>query len=455
MKKYDLAVIGGGPGGYEAALYGASQGLTTALFESSALGGTCLNRGCVPTKLFLGSTGVVSRLAAQSRLKLARGEARFSLPALQKRKQSVIRASGNAMLQRLNQTGVDFFQARASLQEGNIIQAKEQGFECRSLILATGSKSGYPESLKPDHKHILTSTDALELEQVPDSLCVIGAGPVGLELAQIFSRLGTGITIVEARDRICPQEDPLVSRELASYFKRQKWRLFTRDKVSSIARDQDLLKITLDSGTMVEARKCLLALGRVPCTQGLNPGARHVQLSPGGWISINQNLEAAENLYAVGDVNGVAMYAHSAAHQARYAVSHILGRAEGPYPFAPPPSCIHGSMEVIRTGLRAEEMRAAGMDFQVSLARLASNTISQSHGSSQGFIQVFWHRDQVAGITGTGCNLSSLITLAQVICDQKWTREQAGQLIFAHPTLDEALREALLAPLQESNHDEN
>lgn len=443
---YDLVIIGGGPGGYQAALRAAENNLKTALVEGGQIGGTCLNRGCVPTKLFLSATSAVTELESQKRLRLAGGSTDFDLSRLQNRKKSIVSSTRKYMLSMLDKSGVDIFLERGSLGEERTVLAGGSRLNCRNIIISTGSRSGSFPGMEPDHESILTSTDALGMLDVPSSLTVVGAGPVGLEIGQIFNRLGSRITLVEAMERVAPLEDEDVSKELARYLKREKWDIRTGVKVTGIEKGSDTLNIILDNSEKIESQKCLLALGRLPNTEGLNLVSPKIQVYGAGWIRTDGNLMAAPGIYAVGDVNGRSMYAHSATHQADFVLDHILGFTEESYQTQPPPACIYGSMETIRTGLTRKELVQKHMPLSISRATLAGNAIVQGHGQVQGFIKVFWSEQRVVGITGIGHGLSGLITLAQVIVDQKWSRDEVKKHIFAHPTLDEALREALLAP---------
>ncbi len=446
---YDLVVLGCGPGGYKAALKGAKNRLKTALVEQAELGGVCLNRGCVPTKLFLGSTSVLSRLKSQKKLRLAEGDIHFDLGGLQARKRSIIKASQKAMQSSLEQFGVDIYAGAGRLAGGTTIRVKDEQLNCNHLILATGSRSGFFPGLEPDHKNILTSTDALELTSVPESMTVIGSGPVGLEIGQIFHRLGTGIVLIEAMSRIVPLEDEQVSTDISRYLKREGWDVRTGVKAEKLSVKDKQVEIHLDNGSNLETEKCLLAMGRLPNTGDMNLDSCNIRVYGPGWIKTNQYLMACDDIFAIGDVNGRSMYAHSADHQAEYVVDHILGRTHAPYDHKPAPSCIFGSMEVIRTGLGQKDLAAEGAVFRVSSSGLAANPIVQGYGLVQGFIKVFWRDDRVVGITGVGHGLSGLVTLAQVITDQGWTRKDAEQYIFAHPTLDESLQQALLAQQQQ------
>lgn len=443
--KYDLIILGCGPGGYRAAVKAAGHNLKTAVIDPEDMGGTCLNRGCVPTKLLLGSTSVVSHLKNQKKLRLAQGQAEFDLSSLQARKHSIIKASQKSMRASLESLGADIYPGRGRLASPKTVQAGDYELSAHNLILATGSRSGSLPGLKPDHKTILTSTDALELAEPPESLAIIGAGAVGIETGQIFHRLGTRITLIEAMNNVAPMEDELVSRELLKYLKREGWDVRLGSKVERVCPDSNGLKIYLNNTETVTAGKCLLAMGRLPNSHDLNLEAAEIDVLGPGWIKTDKYLMAGSSIYAIGDVNGISLYAHSAADQAEYVVDRIMGKTSKPYHADPMPSCLYGSMEVIRTGLGQKELSQDDASCTVTQASLAANTIVQSHGQVQGFIRVFWKDGHVAGITGVGCGLSSLITLAQVITEQKWTRQDARKYVFAHPTLDEALKEALLA----------
>ncbi|WP_028573590.1 dihydrolipoyl dehydrogenase family protein [Desulfonatronovibrio hydrogenovorans] len=447
---FELVIIGAGPGGYAAALAAGRNGLKTALVESGPLGGTCLNKGCVPTKLLLGTTSPEAELDGQKRLRLARGEISFDLAAVQNRKKILISATRKSMQDSLEKAGITIVQGRARLDGPGRLVVEDETIKYSSLILAMGSRSGSPPAVSPDHDRILTSTSALELETVPESLAVIGAGPVGIELAEIFSRLGTEITLIEALDSVAPHEDPQIGLELTRYFKRKKWVLKTGVRVESVSPGSSGLVIRLDSGQEVEVEKCLVATGRLPAGSGMNLKSADIQTQGPGWIKTDQYLRAAPGIYAVGDVNGKSMYAHAASHQAEYAVAHILGAQTSPYPFPAIPSCIYGSMEVVRTGILPDHPWLREKEIKVSKAMTAANPIVQGHGLIQGFIKVFWSQGRVTGITGAGHGLSGLVNLCQVITQQQWTKQEARQYIFAHPTLDETLKEALLAPWLEN-----
>ena len=444
--KYELVVIGAGPGGYAASLKGAKNELKTALIEANLLGGTCLNRGCIPTKLFLGATGPIAGLKAQQRLRLASGEIKIDLKKLQQRKKSLISATHKAMAANLKKLGVDLIFGQARLLNSSTLEVFGEDklkIEFDHLIIATGSKNANLPGLIPDHKNILDSNDILDLEFVPKTLAIIGAGAIGIELGQFFNRLGSKIFLIEAKDRIVPAEDPEVSKELEKILKREKWTIKTSMLVQKLESSANGVTLHL-MDEKLEVDKCLVAIGRSPNIENLGLDDANIETYGPGWIKTNDYLQAAPHIYAIGDVNGQTLLAHAASDQGEYCIDHILGQNKNPYPQNPIPACIYGSFEIIRTGLTAAQLEAQGKEFSVTKTSLIANPIAQAHGAGYGFIKIFWSEGRVVGITAIGHNVSHLVTLAQVIVDQAWTKEEVAKHVFAHPTLDESLKEALL-----------
>lgn len=448
MQSYDLIIIGSGPGGHAAALAAGRAGMTTALVESGPLGGTCLNWGCIPTKLFLGATEPIAGIKAQERLRLASGSMNVDLSALHKRKNAIVTASHKAIANSLSTANVDLIQGRARIASPSSIivnSGTETEYGFARLILATGSRPSFFPGMEPDHTTILDSTDLLDLTETPASLAIIGAGAIGLEMGQFWERMGTKITLIEGMDRIAPTEDPEISKVLATALKRSKWTISTGKKVAKITAENGQAVISLEDGTVFKADKALVAVGRKPNSESLNLEAAHIALQARGWIDTDEFLQAGESIYAIGDVNGRTLLAHAASDQAEYVIRHIQGETGEPYAPGPIPGCIYGSTEAIRTGFTAEELAHQGKKVNISTSMLSANPICQSHGAAAGLIKVVWSEGRVRGISAAGHGVSHLITLCEVAVREGWTREKAEEIIFAHPTLDEALKQALLA----------
>jgi dihydrolipoamide dehydrogenase len=445
----DLLVLGGGPAGYEAALEGAALGLSTTLVERDLLGGTCLNRGCIPTKLLLGATAAVEELAAQAKVRVAAGSISTDMAALCTRKDRLLEATRKAMRQKLESLGVTVLSGAGRVLRPGLVRVDgpegAQEVPYATLILATGSRPASFPGLAPDGAAVLDSDGFLGLTAMPASLLVVGAGFIGLEMAQAAHRFGCSITLLDALDRVAVQEDPEISAALLSQCKRWKWDVRLGVKVASLKTVDGRAALTLDSGETLSADKALIAVGRRPNSADLGLEALGVELPRSGFVPVDEHLRAAENVHAVGDLNGRLLLAHAAAHQARYAVRHAAGKQPGPYAPGPVPSILYGCPEALRVGRTARELQDQGLPVQVSSAPLAANPMAQAHAQTQGFVKVCWSHGKVAGVTACGWDVSRLATTAAILVDQGWTRDQALELIFPHPTLDETLLAALAA----------
>ncbi len=446
---FDLVVLGGGPGGYDAAVEAAAAGLKTALVEADLMGGTCLNRGCIPTKRWLGTTHAVEELAAQSKLKLATGEVRVDFPALQGRKDKYIAATRKAMAARLGQLGVEVVAGRGRLAGADLVEVETAdgttSLNFKSCIVATGTRPAAFPGLAPDGARVMDSTGFLALAEMPKSLIVVGGGFIGLEMAQAAHRMGAHISIVDALPRLAGLEDPEVSKTLETVFKRQGWDIRLGVKVAGVKTEGDSAVLTLEGGETISAEGALIAVGRRPNTEGLGLDALGAQFVGQGYLATDENLLAAPNIYAVGDVNGRMLLAHAASHQAHYVVSRLLGHESGAYDSGPVPSILYGSPEVMRVGLTAEAAKAQGEGVLVSRAQLIANPIAQAHAATQGFVKCVWRQGRLIGVSAVGADVSRLAVAATLMVQAGWTREQAESFMFPHPTLDESLKAALLA----------
>jgi dihydrolipoamide dehydrogenase len=450
----DLLIVGAGPAGYEAAATAARCGMKTVLLERDRLGGTCLNWGCIPTKLFLGATAAVEELESQERLKLAEGRIRINLPGLQQRKERLLEGSRKAIASMQTKAGVKVVKGELVRIENHaaVIRAAEGAgrLTFKKLILATGSRPAAYPGLSRDGQAVLDSNDILGLTEAPESLIVVGAGAIGLELAQFFQRLGTRITLLEGAPRIAPAEDPDVSKVMTQVLKRKGFIIRAGVKVAELTTIDGQARLTMDSGEDILAEKALVAVGRFPNSniEGLEQaGVSFIGKTPASqWIGVDECLRAANDVYAVGDVNGQTLLAHAASHQAVYAARHAAGLINAPYASGPIPGCIYGAPEAVRVGQMAGTLKNMGLSPAVSEAQLVANPIAQAYAATAGFIRVVWNEGHVAGITAIGRGVAEMATLFTVLVSQGWTRNQVKDIIFPHPALDEALQAALLAP---------
>lgn len=447
--RFDLAVLGGGPGGLEAALTAAGLGLTAALVEREALGGTCLNRGCIPTKLFLAAVEPIHGLAAQARFNIASGQVKVDLPALQERKRKLLEGMRKAASQRLKAAGVELIPGTGSIRPGKILHVHGEAWERElaygALVVATGGRPAAPGDLAPDGKRVLTSDQMLDLAEPPQRLAIIGGGFIGLELARFFHLLGARITLLEALDRLLPQENPEVSKAVLSAHKREGWDIRLGARISGLRTHGQEAEVALEGAKDIRADYCLVAAGRRPNTEGLGLEQAGAALDAQGFVRTDPSLLAAEGLYVVGDANGRTQLAHAASSQGAYAARHAAGQEHHPYAPGPIPWCLYGEPQVMRVGKSVAELKAQGAEPEVSMAQFAANPICQAHARTAGFVQCLWAYSRLQGVTAVGHGASHLAAAATIMVAQGWNHADASRLVFAHPTLDESLRDALLA----------
>jgi dihydrolipoamide dehydrogenase len=442
-----LVVVGAGPGGFDAALAGAAAGLAVTLVERGKLGGTCLNWGCIPTKHLLATTLPVAALADQARYKLATGEVHPDLAAIQAKKRKFLAATHTAMAKRLEAAGIRLVTGNlAGVAKGVAHVAaggETQDIPFDALILALGSRAAAFPGVKPDGKAVLGVAPVLDFDVAPESLIIVGAGAIGLEISEVYRRLGTRVTMVDAAPRLAPAEDPDVSQVVAQVMRKKGIDARAGVKVESLVTDADgMARMTIAGGEVVTATKALVAIGRFAPTAvpGLaDLGASFASPSPNrAWISTDETLQTAPGIYAVGDCNGRVLLAHAASSQGVYAARHAAGLESGPYAPGPIPGCYYGAPEIMRVGAIAQP----GDD--ISEAQFVANPMAQAYADTTGFARVTWKDGKVAGLTAVGHGASTMGTLATAIVSQGWTREQCEALVFPHPGLDETLRAALL-----------
>lgn len=453
----DILIIGGGPAGYAAALEAARLNKSVVLVEKDCLGGTCLNRGCIPTKLFLGASRAIAEIQAQSRLRLGQGGFALDMRALQKRKALLLGGSRQAMAKALEASGVQVILGQGELLGPNqalvlpVAETTRDSREARisfdRLILAPGSRPAWPQGLEPDGGRVLLSDHILELHEAPASLAVIGAGAIGIELAQFFQRMGSTVSLLEAASRIAPTEDAEISAQMTAMLKRQALDVRAGVSVRGLERgpDREGVSVILDADQRLEVDKVLVAVGRRPNTDLPGLEKTGALLSERGAVSVDDHLKAAAHVYAVGDCNGRTLLAHAAEHQGRFAARHAAGALTSPYRPGVVPFCIYGDPEVIRVGPTGREALAQGLDCAVSRAFFAANPVAQASGAPHGLVKVLWSAGKVIGVSAVGHGALHFVSAAVIMVDQGWTRDQAEEMIFAHPTLDETLRQALLA----------
>lgn len=446
-----LCVLGAGPGGLRAAREGLRMGFEVTLVERHLIGGVCLNCGCIPTKHYLNGTAALALLKNAKAQKILDGTITADLRALKAKKERFIAGTRKMVEKRLREDGIHLVFGEGRISGPNRLTVTgpkdtasggTQEIVWDKLILASGSQPASFPGLAADHIHVLDSTDILDIAETPESLIVVGAGAIGLEMADFLSRLGSRIILVEACARLAPSEDPEIGETLRKIYIGEGWTIHTGRPVAEAASLEAEAVLRFVDGEEIFASKILLAMGRKPNSAGLELEKLGVDAAR---PTVDACLRLAPDVYAVGDLNGKSLLAHAADDQGRYAAAHAAGTIQGDY--APPamPACIYGQTEVLRVGPSCGELLQRE-NIEISRANLAGNPIAQGYCAPRGFIKVFWEAGRVVGINGLGHGLSHLTGLAATIVGRGWTSEDIHRIIWAHPTLDEALEAALTAP---------
>ena len=468
--KTDLAIIGGGPGGYTAALRAAQLGMSVVLIESTQLGGVCLNRGCIPSKAMVQTATLVRQIKNADKFGVVvDGSVRIDYAAVLARRDAVVKRLRNGtrgLLQHAKVTmmgGVASFTGPHTLRvepaAHDIDAGKEavlreaQTIEADHIIIATGSRPLRLPVPGADDPRVLDTDGALALREVPESIVVVGAGPVGCEWSQIFARLGSTVTVVEMLPALLPRADADISAEMAKAFKRDGMKVHTNTMLKAVRDIGSGLEVELseqgsDNSTAVSAQYVLIGAGRGPNTEGLNLQAAGVQPGAKGWILTDEYQRTnVPSVLAVGDVTGVALLAHVATHQGVIAVEKLAGLS--PQPLRPDriPAVTYTEPEMAGVGLTEAEAREEYGEVLVGRFPLAASGRAVAQGDDHGLVKVIAEprHGRLLGLHMAGAHVGEMLGEAVLALELEATLDELGSMIRSHPTLAEAVGEAALA----------
>jgi len=457
MKSFDVAVIGSGPGGYVSAIRCAQLGMKVAIIEKySTMGGTCLNVGCIPSKALLDSShhfeDAVKHFDTHG-IEIP-SEVKVNLEKMMARKQSVVDQTTVGIEFLMKKNKIDVFQGVGAFKDATHITisgAVNEVIEAKYTIIATGSKPSALPFAKIDKERIITSTEALKLKEIPKHLIIIGGGVIGLELGQVYKRLGSEVTVVEYMDRIIPSMDKGLSKELAKVLKKQKFKINTSHKVASVKRVDDRVSVQAENkkGETVtfEGDYCLVSVGRSAYTVGLNSDAAGVQLNERGQVLVNDHLQTtATNIYAIGDVVKGAMLAHKAEEEGVFVAEHIAGQKPH-INYNLIPGVVYTWPEVASVGKTEEQLINEGIAYKSGQFPMRALGRSRASMDLDGFVKVLADEatDEILGVHMIGARCADLIAEAVVAMEFRASAEDISRISHAHPTFTEAIKEAALA----------
>ena len=459
MSQFDVAVIGSGPGGYVAAIRCAQLGLKTAIIEKYAtLGGTCLNVGCIPSKALLDSShhyeDAVKHFEEHG-IEIP-GEIKVNLAQMIARKDGVVDQTTKGIQFLMDKNKITVFEGVGSFKDATTVTiAKNDGstetIEAKNTIIATGSKPSSLPFITIDKEKIITSTEALKLKEIPKHLLVIGGGVIGLELGQVYKRLGAEVTVIEYMDRIIPGMDGALSKELTKVMKKQKVKFALSHKVKSVERvgDEVVVKADDKKGNEVEFKGdyCLVSVGRKPYTDGLNAEAAGVKLDDRGRVVVNDHLQTnVSNIYAIGDVVRGAMLAHKAEEEGTM-VAEILAGQKPHIDYNLIPGVVYTWPEVAAVGKTEEQLKEDGVSYKVGQFPMRALGRARASMDIDGFVKILADKqtDEVLGVHMIGARCADLIAEAVTAMEFRASAEDISRMSHAHPTFAEAVKEAALA----------
>lgn len=447
--KYDVAIIGGGPAGYSAAERAAKGGLSTVLFEKNALGGVCLNEGCVPTKTLLYSAKTYDNIRHAAKYAVKAENPSFDLGKIIARKNKVVKKLTAGIRMKMTEAGVVMINAEA-LIEGRAaddtltIAAGEERYEAANLLICTGSETVIPPIPGLAETAYWTSREALQSKELPASLVVIGGGVIGMEFASFFNSLGVEVHVVEMLDKILGPMDRELSEMLQAEYAKRGVKFYLGHKVTGVHGTEVSVEKDGQSFT-ISGEKVLLSVGRRPVTKGF--GLESLSLEPyRNGVKVNEFMQTSQpNVYACGDITAFSLLAHTAVSEAEVAIDHILGKAHA-MSYRAIPGVVYTNPEIAGVGRTEEELQAAGVAYTVKKIPMAfSGRFVAENEMGNGVCKMILAEDgTLIGAHMLGNPASELIVIAGIAIEQGMKAEQLTHFVFPHPTVGEILKEALL-----------
>ncbi|HOX38063.1 MAG TPA: dihydrolipoyl dehydrogenase [Candidatus Brocadiia bacterium] len=446
---YDLAVIGAGPGGYVAAIKAAQLGAKVAVIESRELGGTCLNRGCIPTKALLESSGLLTRIREAQAFGITVSEAKADYPKVVERAGSVVGTLRKGVEGLLKKNGVTAIQGRARFLTPNVLEIEDGKGKAKlsasKVCVASGSK---PAAIKPlpfDGQTVISSDEAIWLRELPQSILIIGGGYIGCEFACLFAEFGVKVTVVEMLERIVPNLDPDMSRELSAVFKRKKIAVLTGVRAESCEAGKGGAKVKLSNGETIEADKVLVCPGRAPNSADMGLEVAGVKTNERGFIATDADLRTnVADVYAIGDVNGRFLLAHVASRQGVFLAEKLFGGHAAAIRYDAVPACCFTHPEIATVGMTEDEAKSAGRKVAVSKFNSRFLGKSLAMGETVGMVKIIADAQtgQILGVHIIGAEANAMIAEAALAVQLQATAKELAATIHTHPTLPEGIMEA-------------
>lgn len=455
MKNYDVVIVGGGPGGYVAAIKAGQKQLKVALIEAEVVGGVCLNHGCIPTKTLLKSAKVYQTIKQAKAFGITvDGEISYNWAEMMKRKNGVVRRLTTGVAGLLKKNGVDVYQGFGEVIDPETVKVNDETLKAKHLIIATGASPIVPPitGLKEAYEKgfAKTSREMLQIEEVPKELVIIGGGVIGVEFATIFNQLGSNVTIIEMQDGVLPMMDEDVRVAYAKILKRDGIVVHAKAEVKAIKGDQVVYHID-GKDVEIKADSILVSVGMRANTKGLEK--LELKLERGAIVTDDQLRTNIKNVYAIGDVNGKYMLAHVASHEGIVAIENILGNEKKMH-YDRMPSAVYGSPEIGAVGKTEKELKEQGIPYKVSTFPLMASGKALADNEKDGFVKLLVGEkyQEILGAHILSYNASDLIAELGVTMELEGTTAEIANTVHAHPTLSEIIMEAALGAIDKPIH---
>ena len=449
-QQYDVLIIGSGPGGYVAAIRAGQLGLKVGVIEKDPfVGGTCLHRGCIPTKSLLENADVWGKIQKAKDFGITVGDVTIDFSEVQKRKQGVVDQNAKGIEFLFKKNKVERITGFGKVVDRNTVDVDGKQLKTKNIILAMGSVPRDLPHIKADGKRIINSDHILQLDYIPKSMLVIGAGAVGCEFASIFSRFGTKTTIVEVMPQLLPIEDDEISKEFTRIFKKKGIDVYTGAKVLSCEVTENGVRSVVETGKgkeeTIETELVLSATGRGPVTSNCGLETIKVEVDKRGFVQVDEFMRTGqEGVYAIGDIVPTPALAHCASAEGILAVEHLAGKNPRPINYDHVPNATYTEPEVASVGLTEKKAKERGYEVKIGKFPFTANSKAKIIGDANGLVKyvVDAKYDEILGVHIVGPKATELIVEACAALSLEATAESIAKTIHAHPTLSEALMEA-------------
>jgi len=460
MKDYDLIIIGSGPGGYVSAVKAAQLGLRTLCVEKEELGGVCLNWGCIPTKAIIKSVDLINDLKDTNRYGIKVDRLSFDFSDIIRRSRIVAKKISKGVEYLFKKYGVSVEKGWGKIFDSNTVEIDSNGYSKKitgkNILIATGARPVLLPGVKISNR-VLTSKEALILNELPESITIIGSGAIGTEFAYIFSSLGSKVNLIELLPQVLPAVDEDVSTELSKALKKHGVKIYTSTKVKNILENKDSVEVEISNQNGTEILKsayALISIGVIGNTGNL--GLKNLGIeTEKGFIKVSKSFKTnIDNIYAIGDVIGQPALAHVASKEGLYVVEKIAGKEHALVNYRAIPYAVYTKPQVAGVGLTEKEAKDSAVDYNVGIFPFSANGKCTASGDIYGFVKVLFNKkdDTILGAHIVGHEASELVHIFIDAIENKLKYKDMKKSVFAHPTASEAIHEAILSAYNEQIH---